>query len=893
MNEGSALSSYSIHSVCRICLNHLQNGPVFDLFLIPGLAKKLCVCTSLSVEQQDGFPRNICCTCHTKLDDMHQFQKLCVDSVQKFQSMLSQNMFSSSSSSTTFDLMNVITTSHTEGPADEPPLVAGGGGCAAAAGEEDDRLNFDPLLNHKMELIENEEDVFKMLENVDKEVEDVEKQEEDDDAEDDDFEEDDDNDDHDADFEPQLSSDAGDDDDLPLAQRLRIKKKPSKRVKKEKELLSGSGEDFDYDDGDEYDDDDGGNDSKSKAKRKRIPADERHLHRIIDCHICHQKFKKAIRYEEHMKHHNDLLPFQCKVETCRKGFTTAGGLRLHIDHAHTELSEVHSCSVEGCGKTFPRVRLLTFHMKKVHNISKAAAPPRDYPCSECEKVFRCPMALKKHMYKHDGKELPFPCNICGKRFVINSALKDHLMRHAGIKNYVCPYCGVGKTTRQEWNTHILTHTQEKKFKCHICEHASHNKQSLANHIKIVHEKIKNYACQYCGKTFGKSHACKIHEMTHTGEKRCECKVCGKKFLYPKSLTKHLKTHEKRVLRAIETYRQRQVEMGETSGQGDQQQQQLDQVNLGVPNPTGSVTVTIAEPGVGDQLMSQNAADELLKVCAESVATIPKDPRRVQRVDISQLAGTAVNPISSVSVPSWSPQTTNFTKKEGKHICPGCGQGFNNIGNMKRHYKIIHEKVKDFACRFCPRRFAKAQTLRHHEWIHTGEKPFECKTCGTHFRQETALKRHQRTHENRPPVISSKFYAAREELEEQERSKREAKRKAEAKRKEIAEAAKEQLSTLHKLESIDKQLHSYDEYQEAAAERAAASAELQAQQNEENEVRRLADEERIKIQAAAYEQLQKLQEQQEIDKAQSSYDGYYAQKAHADGTNLDALKIDHV
>jgi len=41
------------------------------------------------------------------------------------------------------------------------------------------------------------------------------------------------------------------------------------------------------------------------------------------------------------------------------------------------------------------------------------------------------------------------------------------------------------------------------------------------------------------------------------------------------------------------------------------------------------------------------------------------------------------------------------------------------------------------------------------------------------------------------------------------------------------------------------------------------------------------------------QLQRLQHQQEIDKAQSSYDGYYAQKAHADGTSLDALKIDHV
>ncbi|KAH8390545.1 hypothetical protein KR215_004736 [Drosophila sulfurigaster] len=875
MNEGG--SGYSIHTICRICLNLLQNDVAYDLFLVPGLAKKLCVCTSLAVEQHDGFPMNLCTQCFSRLNDLHDFQKLCVDSVQRFQQMVANNFFGVTATTAAaatplnhidnFDVLN----------------VAGGAQDGELAGEEEDRINYDPLLNHKMEIIENEEDVFKMLEHVDKEAEEVEKEVKDDVDDqaagimqmfDDGGDDDDDDgvssaDDHDVDFEPN-SSDA--DDDMPLAQRLRGNKMSSQKQVEDVE-----------DEGSSESDEEG---VKSKTKRKRIPAAERHLHRIIDCHICHQKFKKAIRYEEHMKHHNDLLPFQCKVESCRKGFTTAGGLRLHVDHAHTELSEVHACSVEGCGKTFPRIRLLTFHMKKVHNISKAAAPPRDYPCTECEKIFRCPMALKKHMYKHDGKELPFPCNICGKRFVINSALKDHLMRHAGIKNYVCPYCGVGKTTRQEWNTHILTHTQEKKFKCHICEHASHNKQSLANHIKIVHEKIKNYACQYCGKTFGKSHACKIHEMTHTGEKRCECKVCGKKFLYPKSLTKHLKTHEKRVLRAMETYRQRQVELGEGATAGTAATESTD-----IAEVVGSQVHNPADVVV-DGLMSQNAADELLKVCAESVATIPKDPRRVQRVDISQLAGTAVNPIPSVSVPSWSPQV-NFTKKEGKHICPGCGQGFNNIGNMKRHYKIIHEKVKDFACRFCPKRFAKAQTLRHHEWIHTGEKPFECKTCGTHFRQETALKRHQRTHENRPPVISSKFYAAREELEEQERMKREARRKADAKRKEIAEAAKEQLSSLHKLEATDKNLHSYDEYQEAAAERAAASAELQAQQYEENEVKRRADMERRKIQEAAYEQLQKLQQQQEIEKAQSSYDGYYAQKAHAEGTSIDDLKIDHV
>ncbi|EDW30059.1 GL22530 [Drosophila persimilis] len=830
--------TYSIHTLCRICLNHLQNDAAYDLYLVPGLSKKLCLCTSLSVEQNDGFPKNLCSNCYTRLNDLHEFQKLCVDSVQKFQDLVASNVFTCQ---TNFDVLDPSSTAH-----DLP-------------GEDEDHINFDPLLNHKMELIENEEDVFKMLEHVDKEAEECEnesvKQDKvkaspsnvlkmfDDDSS---IESGNDND-RDLDFEPNSS-----DDDIPLAQRMRgstqsqSTRTPAKSKPKPKKKKVEDYDDFSSSTSDSDDDDDNDGSNREKPKRKRIPADERHLHRIIDCHICHQKFKKAIRYEEHMKYHNDLLPFQCKVETCRKGFTTANGLRIHVDHAHTELSEVHHCPAEGCEKTFPRIRLLTFHMKKVHNITKAAAPLRDFPCPECDTVFRCPTALKKHMYKHTGEELPYPCNICGKRFVINSALRDHLMRHAGIKNHVCPYCGVGKTTRQEWNAHILTHTKEKKFKCRQCDHASHNKQALSNHIKVVHEKRKDFACQYCGKTFGKSHACKVHERSHTGEKCCECKICGKIFLCEKSLTKHLKTHEKRDLPPSEPQRQQQLNIpipipGQMQGDG-----------LGNPNTNTNI--------------NPNPNDDMLKACASSggpAAPLAKQKNSQTRPTGGHFAaGGALPsiPIPSVSVPSWSPQV-NFTKKESQHICPGCGRGFNNIGNMKLHYKIIHEKVKDFACRFCPKRFSKAQILRHHEWIHTGEKPFECKICNKHFRQETALKKHIKTHE-KPG------------------------------RRHVPERSAPTVPTFMKLDP-EAEPRNYDLYQDPAAERAAATAELLAHQMEENEAKRKADIERQKIAAAACEQLTKLQKQQEIMKATTSYDGYYQQKAEADGTSLDSLKIDHV
>ncbi|EDW93621.1 zinc finger protein 708 [Drosophila yakuba] len=690
---------YSVLSLCRTCLIHLEHGVGHDIFVVPDLSKKLMVCTSFEADQNDGFPKNLCTQCFTKLNELHDFRDLCERSIKR--------------------LREIVTSQRIIPMGVFEPLAED----SEATGRPEEPASFDPLLNHKLEIIDNEEEVFKMLEKVDR--------------------------------EPEEHSSGQSQDDSSSAE--------DNGVEEEKKPSEGFTSD----------------DEQPLAQRRRVANEKRKLYRLISCPICQQKFKKQSKYEEHMKHHNDLLPFQCQEESCRKGFTTAGALRLHVDYAHTKKADEIPCTVEGCRLVFPRLRLLTIHLKKVHNQARVSAPRVEQPCRECGMVFRCPVALKKHMYKHTGEELPYPCNICGKGFHINSALKNHLLRHAGIKNYVCPYCGVGKTTRQEWSKHILTHTQEKQFKCHICDHATHTKRALDSHVKIVHEKIRNFACQYCGKTFGKSHACKIHEMTHTGEKRCECKVCGKKFLYTESLTKHLKIHEKSVERALETYRQRQ-------GNGDARDSHVD-------------------------------ADQLLKVCAESVATIPKDPRRVERVDLAQLAGTVVNPIPTVQIPaSEVPDRAKFVQKEGMHLCPGCSQGFNNLGNMKRHYKSVHEKVKDFECRFCSRRFANSQSLKQHEWIHTGEKPYECKRCGTHFRQEAALIRHQKVHDEKPPKPARPPKEISERAREKALQKSERRRKVEVLRQEIAKVAKAELKDLENQRALEKQQNTYEQYQAAAA-----------------------------------------------------------------------------
>ncbi|KAH8302702.1 hypothetical protein KR044_009780 [Drosophila immigrans] len=715
--------------LCRTCLTELHpEEEAFDLFLVHGLAKKLCVCTSLSVEQQDGFPSNICPACYCRLNDLHEFQAQCVESVQKFREMVTSSCFIIRTiPEDNFSVVNA---------AEQQQLQA------EFAGE--DHAHFDPLLNSKIE-IENEDDVFKMIEDVAKESEEEQEAaaevEQDDDS----------------------ASDSSDfDETLPLS-CLR------KKATKKRDAV------------------------EPKAKRKRLPPADRERHRLIECHICRQKFKKALNYEEHMKHHNDQLPHQCAVESCMRGFTTETGLRHHMEHTHPERCKLHPCTVEGCDKQFPQTRMLTRHLRVEHNIAK----PEIHPCSGCEKVFRCPMALKKHMYKHTGEELPFGCNICNKRFSVNTELRDHLLRHAGIKNFVCPYCGVGRTTKQECDKHILTHTREKKFKCEHCEYATHNKQSLTKHVRVVHLNIRNHPCQYCEKTFANGYACRTHERLHTRESCFECNICGMKFLFEKRLTRHLKTHEKR----------------------DKADDDDDDESSAKP------AAVVAE----------------VKQATQIVPPKPRDPRRVELVDMAQLAGTAVNPIPSVSVPAWP--HLNFTKKEGQFICPECGKAFNHLANMKLHYKVVHQKIKDYACRFCPKRFSKSQYLKCHENIHTGETPYACQTCGKSFKHYGTLSKHRQSH-NRPPKEPK---APKEPLV----------------RKRFYQGPKIKLNT--------QPAKNYEQYEDPAAEQAAATAQLVAQQLSESAAKLKAEAENQKIQTAAQEQLQMLQQQWQTEKV--SYDSF--------------------
>ena len=61
-----------------------------------------------------------------------------------------------------------------------------------------------------------------------------------------------------------------------------------------------------------------------------------------------------------------------------------------------------------------------------------------------------------------------------------------------------------------------------------------------------------------------------------------------------------------------------------------------------------------------------------------------------------------------------------------HYCGICGKSFTSYGVLKNHLKTIHSDSKDFVCDICTKAFAeKGQRKSHINIVHKGIKNYKC------------------------------------------------------------------------------------------------------------------------------------------------------------------------
>ena len=75
-----------------------------------------------------------------------------------------------------------------------------------------------------------------------------------------------------------------------------------------------------------------------------------------------------------------------------------------------------------------------------------------------------------------------------------SDLKRHLESvHEGIKPFKCNICGKGSASNGEMKKHVETvHEGKKPFKCTTCNSCYTRKTTLNKHIKSVHESMNQF-----------------------------------------------------------------------------------------------------------------------------------------------------------------------------------------------------------------------------------------------------------------------------------------------------------------------------------------------------------------------------------------------------------------
>ncbi|XP_065360800.1 PR domain zinc finger protein 5 [Calliphora vicina] len=207
--------------------------------------------------------------------------------------------------------------------------------------------------------------------------------------------------------------------------------------------------------------------------------------------------------------------------------------------------------------------------------------------TNCIYKFETPEKLQQHMDCHATSKSSFQCLVCSVGLNNWRRCSAHLwkMHQLDVDLLKCPICGFKShasalvwrhmRVHKKWRPRVLRSLKAVKKRrlealkqneqpiepptpkvstprknkyysektCEICERKFVNGKTLSKHIKTVHNKIKPFNCNVCGKKTARKASLIIHMRQHTGEKPLSCKSCKFSTRDPSVLHKHQMRHE--------------------------------------------------------------------------------------------------------------------------------------------------------------------------------------------------------------------------------------------------------------------------------------------------------------------------------------------------------------
>ncbi|KAM7358002.1 uncharacterized protein ACRADG_003127 isoform 2-T2 [Cochliomyia hominivorax] len=311
------------------------------------------------------------------------------------------------------------------------------------------------------------------------------------------------------------------------------------------------------------------------------PDDELTSRVILVCFLCFRQYDLEEDLRGHMIEYHKYRPKDESHDAETNNNTVTGKVVQIVDQVSVEDEEQQ--------KPFnPNHEMKPMPFKDFRLILRSNMSLKCHKYSNCGYKFENEEKLKMHLNCHLENKTKFQCYICAMEVENWRRCSAHLWKvhQLDVDLLKCPNCGFKShasalvwrhmRVHKKWRTRVLRslkavkqrrleaakQTQEpirpptpklpapKKNKyysektCEICERKFVNGKTLSKHIKTVHNKIKPFNCNICGKKTARKASLIIHMRQHTGEKPLSCKSCKFSTRDPSVLHKHQMRHER-------------------------------------------------------------------------------------------------------------------------------------------------------------------------------------------------------------------------------------------------------------------------------------------------------------------------------------------------------------
>lgn len=101
--------------------------------------------------------------------------------------------------------------------------------------------------------------------------------------------------------------------------------------------------------------------------------------------------------------------------------------------------------------------------------------------------------------------------------------------------------------------HTQFHLENARPKvCIICELSFRNEEAFYNHVMFSHERVYEYFCKKCDKSFSSNFRLELHIRTHHTQRNVQCGSCDKSFVDKNMLDEHVSSkHSARAQKSLE------------------------------------------------------------------------------------------------------------------------------------------------------------------------------------------------------------------------------------------------------------------------------------------------------------------------------------------------------